>query len=292
MAASWSRIVRFCPASNPSSVLVGEPVDAEVDVGLATFNKEEVKVAVYSGSSVLDAGTRTERIETIGRILSPLTEREVGTIRCIGLNYVKHAEETRLEIPSVPILFMHPSTALCDPYPANIIIPKWTIPSQSADYEAELAVVIGKTCKDVSEADALSYVLGYTAGNDVSSRASQFDQSQWCFSKGFDRACPLGPTLVSPSRIPDPSKLFLQGIKNGKVMQESGLDDLIFSIPQIIAFLSKGTTLLPGTVILTGTPKGIGFFYDPPEILRDGDDFRVAVNGGIGTLINSIEYEK
>lgn len=117
-----------------------------------------------------------------------------------------------------------PSTSLADPYPAPTIIPKFTQQYDQADYESELAVVIGKPCKNVSESDALNYVLGYTCSNDVSSRAKQFSQSQWCFSKGFDGACPIGPTLVSPSLIPDPAKLHLRGIKNGKVMQDSGVE--------------------------------------------------------------------
>lgn len=117
-----------------------------------------------------------------------------------------------------------PSTALADPYPAPTIIPKFTIQDDCADYEAELAVVIGKECKNVSEADAMDYVLGYTAANDVSSRKSQFSQTQWCFSKGFDGSCPLGPVLVSKAVVPDPSKLKLRGLKNGKVLQECGLE--------------------------------------------------------------------
>jgi 2-keto-4-pentenoate hydratase/2-oxohepta-3-ene-1,7-dioic acid hydratase in catechol pathway len=117
-----------------------------------------------------------------------------------------------------------PSTALADPYPAPTVIPKFTLEDDCADYESELAVVISKPCKNVSEADALDYVLGYTAANDVSSRKSQLSQSQWCFSKGFDGACPIGPVLVSTSSIPDPSKLNIRGLKNGEVVQDCGLE--------------------------------------------------------------------
>jgi 2-keto-4-pentenoate hydratase/2-oxohepta-3-ene-1,7-dioic acid hydratase in catechol pathway len=122
------------------------------------------------------------------------------------------------------IITRKPATSLADPYPAPTIIPKSTIVDGSADYESELVVIIGKTCKDVSEADALDYVLGYTAGNDVSSRKTQLEQSQWCFSKGFDGACPLGPVLVSPKLITDPSKLHVRGYRNGKVVQDSGVE--------------------------------------------------------------------
>jgi len=117
-----------------------------------------------------------------------------------------------------------PQTALADPYPAPTVIPKFTQQYDKADYESELAVVIGKPCKNVSESEALDYVLGYTASNDVSSREKQFSQSQWCFSKGFDGACPIGPVLVSPQLVPDPTKFHVRGIKNGKVLQDCGVE--------------------------------------------------------------------
>lgn len=129
-----------------------------------------------------------------------------------------------MEIPLIPTVFMKPSTSLADPYPSPTIIPSFTLKDDCCDYEAELVIVIGETCKGVSEAEALKYVLGYTAANDVSSRASQFAQSQWSFSKGFDGACPLGPVLVSKELVPEPGKLRLRGLKNGKVMQDCGIE--------------------------------------------------------------------
>jgi 2-keto-4-pentenoate hydratase/2-oxohepta-3-ene-1,7-dioic acid hydratase in catechol pathway len=138
--------------------------------------------------------------------------------------YAQHAAEAKMEIPKLPTVFMKPSTSLADPYPAPTIIPKFTLQDDCCDYEAELVIVIGESCKDVSEADAMNYVLGYTAANDVSSRASQFAQSQWSFSKGFDGACPLGPTIVSKELVPDPARLRLRGLKNGRVMQDCGIE--------------------------------------------------------------------
>jgi 2-keto-4-pentenoate hydratase/2-oxohepta-3-ene-1,7-dioic acid hydratase in catechol pathway len=129
-----------------------------------------------------------------------------------------------MAIPDIPVVFMKPSTSLADPYPAPTIIPKHTLKDESCDYESELVIVIGKKCKNVSEAEALDYVIGYTASNDVSSRASQFAQSQWSYSKGFDGACPIGPVIVSTKLIPDPGKLKLRGLKNGKVMQDCGCE--------------------------------------------------------------------
>ncbi|GAA5907664.1 hypothetical protein JCM6882_008943 [Rhodosporidiobolus microsporus] len=288
---SWGRLVRFRPTSG-SSVLVGEPVDTQLDVGQATYEGKGVEVDVYEGASILRPGVKTGRREKVGELLSPLAEEEVGTIRCIGLNYRAHAIEAKLDIPTAPVVFMKPSTALAGPHPDKIVIPHFTVEHESADYEAELAVVIGKDCKNVTEEEAMDYVLGYTACNDVSSRKTQFETSQWSRSKSYDKACPIGPCVVSPRLIPNPSKLRIKGIKNGKTMQDGPLSDLIFPIPHLISFLSQGSTLRAGTVIVTGTPSGIGFFFDPPEILRDGDEFKVQVDGGIGSLINKVEYEK
>ncbi|KAF7982218.1 hypothetical protein HWV62_29412 [Athelia sp. TMB] len=288
------RLIRFIPRSSTQAgvkALIGQPVNANQDVGLASRNGEEVRVEVYEGSSILEPGKPSGKIETLERLLSPLTQSEVGSIRCIGLNYLKHAEEAGLALPDVPVLFIKPETALADPYPAPTIIPRSQLSNNSTDYEAELCVVIGKTAKDVSEKDALSYVLGYTASNDVSNRYSQFAQSQWCFSKGFDGSCPIGPCIVSTSLVPDVSKLRMRGIKNGKVMQNSGLDDLIFSVSKIVSFLSQGTTLRPGTIILTGTPAGVGGMMKPQEYLQHGDEFAVEVLPHIGTLVTQFEDE-
>ncbi|KAL3421616.1 fumarylacetoacetate hydrolase family protein [Phlyctema vagabunda] len=288
----FKRLIRFQPSENPSEILVGAPIDEDVDVGAALVAGKQVQVQVWSGTSVLAPGQATSRSVTIGKILSPVSEAEVGTIRCIGLNYVQHAREVKMSIPTIPTVFLKPSTALADPFPSPTVIPKFALQDDCCDYESELVIVIGKKCKDVSEAAALDYVLGYTAANDVSSRTSQFAQSQWCFSKGFDGACPIGPVLVSKSLVPDPAAFKVRGLKNGKVLQECGTDDLIFSVPKIVSFVSQGTTLLPGTIILTGTPAGVGNSFEPKEYLREGDDFAVEITPGIGTLLTKFEFQK
>ncbi|EJT98606.1 hypothetical protein DACRYDRAFT_24218 [Dacryopinax primogenitus] len=288
---TWSRLLRFLPP-NSTTPLLGEPVNEAQDVGLATLNGEEVKVAVFSGSSVLSPGEKTGRVEVVERLLSPLAMEEVGTIRCIGLNYIKHAQEAGMPLPKVPVLFLKPSTALSDPYPSPTPIPRPFVKDDAADYESELCVVIGQKCRDVSEQEAMGYVLGYTASNDVSSRVAQLEQSQWCYGKGQDGACPIGPTIVSTNAIPDYTQLHMRGLLNNTLVQSTKLDDLIFSIPQIIAFLSKGTTLLPGTLILTGTPAGIGWAMNPKGTLKDGDEFKVEILPLVGTLVNRIEFEK
>ncbi|KAF5644081.1 bifunctional 4-hydroxyphenylacetate degradation enzyme [Fusarium sp. NRRL 52700] len=290
-SSAFKRLVRFVPKSAPSSILIGEPVQASLDVGLASREGKDIAVTVFSGRSVLSPGSRTDHTESVERLLSPLAQEEVGTIRCIGLNYVQHAKEVKMDIPTIPTLFLKPNTALGDPWPTPTLLPKITQNDGSGDFESELAVVIGKAAKNVSEEDAMDYVLGFTAANDVSSRVSQLNQSQWCFSKGFDGACPIGPTLVSTSEIPDPSKLHIRGLKNGQVMQDCSLDDLIFSVPKLVSFLSQGTTLPAGTIIITGTPAGVGMGRKPKETLSHGDEFRVEILPHIGTLVNTFENE-
>ncbi|CAJ2502083.1 Uu.00g049360.m01.CDS01 [Anthostomella pinea] len=290
---AFERLVRFVPrGADGNAVLVGQPIDSKLDVGKAARNGDEVQVKVFSGTSVLNPGESTHRVEVVDRILSPLAAAEVGSIRCIGLNYANHAKEANMQLPDIPMMFMKPATALADPYPAPVIIPKHTLDDDSADYESELAIVIGKTCKNVSEADALSYVLGYTAANDVSSRKAQLAQSQACYSKSFDGSCPLGPVLVSAQVVPDPSAFTIRGLKNGEVMQESGLNDMVFSCAKLVSWLSQGTTLPPGTVILTGTPAGVGFGKKPPAYLHDGDEFVVELTPHVGSLYSVFEKEK
>ncbi|KAL7965221.1 hypothetical protein HDV63DRAFT_397897 [Trichoderma sp. SZMC 28014] len=293
-AKAFTRLVRFVPKSDAAKVLIGQPVQKDLDVGVAVRQGEDVSVDVFSGSSVLAPGSPTGSTEVIDRILSPLAQNEVGTIRCIGLNYKQHAAEVKMEIPTIPTVFLKPSAALGNPWPAPTVLPKITQADDCGDYESELALIISKPAKNVSEEEAMDYVLGYTAANDVSSRTSQLNQTQWCFSKSFDGACPLGPVLVSATAIPDPSKLWIRGLKNGKVLQDCSISrasDIIFSVAKLISFLSQGTTLPAGTVIITGTPAGVGMGRNPKETLRHGDEFAVEILPHIGTLINSFENE-
>ncbi|ETS85886.1 hypothetical protein PFICI_03911 [Pestalotiopsis fici W106-1] len=288
---SFKRLIRFVPKSDPSKVLIGEPESETIDVGAALWRREEIAAHVFSGASVLKPGSKTGGREIVERVLSPLAPEEVGTIRCIGLNYVKHAQEAKCDIPNVPTVFLKPNTSLGDPWPAKTVLPKATQETNTGDYESELAVIIGKTAKNVSEAEALDYVLGYTAANDVSSRAAQFAQTQWCYSKGFDGSCPIGPVIASKELVPNPAKLQIQGSKNDEVVQESGIDDLIFGVPKLVSFLSQGTTLPAGTVIITGTPAGVGAGKSPKVTLQDGDRFDVKISPHVGTLINVFENE-
>jgi len=173
-----------------------------------------------------------------------------------------------------------------------ISIPKIARDPPEVDYECELAVVIGKPCKNVSEEDALNYVLGYTCANDVSARQWQTVRGggQWNFGKSFDTFCPLGPVISSTSVIPNPNNLKISTVLNDQVMQSSNTNDMIFSVPRIIQFLSQSTTLLPGTVILTGTPEGVGFARKPPVFLKKGDSVTIEIEN-IGKLTNSVTEE-
>ena len=209
-------------------------------------------------------------------------------IFCIGKNYAEHARETGAKPPERPIVFMKPTTAVTDP-DKPILIPHVCQETPEVDYEAELAVVIGRAARDVPEERALDYVLGYTVANDVSARKWQIERggSQWIRGKAFDTFCPLGPVLVTADELADPQRLRVRTTLNGQVMQDGHTSDMIFPVARLIAFLSQDTTLLAGTVILTGTPDGVGFTRQPPVFLKDGDEVVVEVEG-IGKLRNVV----
>ena len=206
----------------------------------------------------------------------------------IGLNYRAHAAETGAQIPDWPVIFMKPTTSLAHPGDP-IRLPASCEHGPEVDYEAELAVVIGQAVKDVSPDRALDFVLGYTCANDVSARRWQKHGGggQWVRGKSFDTFCPLGPVLVTADEIPDPQNLAIRCELNGTLMQDGHTGDMIFPVAELISRLSRDTTLLPGTLILTGTPAGVGFTRTPPVFLVPGDRVRVSIEG-IGVLENRI----
>jgi 2-keto-4-pentenoate hydratase/2-oxohepta-3-ene-1,7-dioic acid hydratase in catechol pathway len=221
----------------------------------------------------------------------PLAPIEPVAIYCIGLNYVRHAEEGGLRPPEFPVVFMKSPAALQHPG-QPIRLPR-RLRSDEVDYECELAVVIGKTCKNATPENALNFVLGYTCANDVSARDWQgkWGGGQWCRGKTFDTFAPMGPCLVTPDEIPNPNKLGIRTTLNGEVVQDWNTEDMIFNVPRLIEFLSGSTTLLPGTVILTGTPHGIGAARKPPVFLQPGDTVTVEIDG-IGMLTNPVAEEQ
>ncbi|KAG8156280.1 hypothetical protein KVR01_013859 [Diaporthe batatas] len=290
IAPKWSRLVRFI-AEDDRKEYLGEPVDPDIDVGAALASSSAVRVRVFTCTSALDTSAETiSKVLKIHKVLPPLTRNEIGTIRCIGLNYRKHAKEMNLDLPQYPTLFFKPAACL-NTSNAPLVIPHQATDSQ-ADYEAELAVVVGRSARNVRVEDAMSHVLGYICSNDVTARKHQFSGAQWGFGKGFDGFAPMGPCLVSTTRIPDPSVISSKTTLNGVVMQDGRCDDMIFSVAEIVAYLSQGTTLEAGTVIMTGTPHGIGVSRTPPVFLSPGDDLRVVMSHGLGSLVNRVEYEK
>lgn len=236
---------------------------------------------------ILGSFTLTERTVNVKKILPPI---DPPNILALGFSYGKHAGETDSKAPESPVLFLKTTTSLIGPGD-TILLPK--AGPDEVDYEAELAIVIGKRAKNVSPKEAMDYILGYTCANDVSARDWQMrkQKQQWARGKSFDTFCPLGPYLVTKDEVPDPDNLRIQSILNGKVMQDSNTSDLLFNVAQIVSDVSQSLTLLPGTVIMTGTPEGVGFVRKPPVFMRPGDVITILIEK-LGELTNPVDSEK
>ena len=256
---------------------------------------EDDHVTPLGGSSMLEYvehGRSTDRqpggeAVTLGevRLHAPISRPE--KIVAIGLNYEDHAAETGAEIPQKPVVFTK--------YPNTIVGPGGPIRippiAEQIDYEAELAVVIGRTARNVPESEALEYVFGYANANDVSARDLQFSEGgQWTRSKSLDTFMPLGPFIVTRGEVPDPQSLSIRAILNGEVVQDGTTSKMIFSVAELVAFLSTGMTLVPGDVIITGTPPGVGMARDPQLWMKPGDEVSIEIES-LGTLTNPVEAE-
>ncbi|HEX8529170.1 MAG TPA: fumarylacetoacetate hydrolase family protein [Cytophagales bacterium] len=223
---------------------------------------------------VRDNARKAPRISDTLRLGSPVARP--SKIVCVGLNYRDHAEETGAKIPAEPILFFKSTTALCGPND-DVVIPK---NSQKTDWEVELAVVIGKKATYVEESDAMQYVAGYVLHNDYSERAFQLERGgQWDKGKGCDTFAPLGPFLATPDEVGDVHNLRLWLTVNGKPYQNGNTKNLIFNIPYLVSYISQFMTLLPGDVISTGTPAGVGLGFNPPIYLKPGDEVELGIDG-------------
>ncbi len=232
---------------------------------------------------------------TVDGVMFPLTRVKLlapvlrpPNIIAIGRNYAEHAREGTAEVPKYPILFAKFSSSVIGTGEVIHLHPSET---QQVDYEGELGVVIGKTAQNVSQAEALDYVFGYTVVDDISARDLQFSpfvQGQWIRGKSLDTFCPLGPAIVSKDEIPDPQNLSVRTTVNGQVVQDSNTQQMIFSVARLIEFISHGITLLPGDVIATGTPPGVGQYRKPPLFLKPGDVVQVEV-GHVGVLRNEVQ---
>lgn len=296
----------------------GQPVDANADIGVQFACGDVIEVYQVVGQHLPFDGYVTQKKLSIAQLLCPLDPNAFhNPIRCLGVNFRKHVEEASQAMPQTPVLFVKPDTSLAGP--GKLSVPKFVHSDEEGeqlDYETELAVILSQDAKDVQESEAYKYVLGYvflnefsamcfgllttmlsfyffsyTSANDVSARFHQFRQAQWSFAKGFDSFAPIGPVLVHHRAIENINNLEFTGSLNSEVMQNDNTSDWIFDVAKTISFLSSGTTIRAGSVILMGTPSGVGWFKTPRKMIRNGDIFAVWHSGGIGTLLNEFEFE-
>ena len=218
------------------------------------------------------------------RIASPI--HRPSKIICLGKNYAEHAKEGGFENPEKPLIFCKTPNALSGPYDP-IILPR---SSGQVDWEVELAVIIGREGKRINKTDAFDFVAGFTVMNDVSGREAQFSDSQWFRGKSFDSFAPAGPFIVTPDEIDDINNLRLTAVVDGAIMQDGNTRDMIFDIPAIIENISEDITLIPGDIISTGTPAGVGIFRDPPVVLKPGNVVECRIEQ-IGAIINEVVKE-
>ncbi len=283
----------------------GPRLAAKLDSGILVFSHarelfpEDVSLPLTLQQALIDEGG-FERLKTflqsvirnpaIGKFILKQDEVRIaqpflpGKVVCVGLNYKDHAKEGNNPLPKQPVLFAKWTSAIIGPGDPIVLPPD----SSEVDYEAELAVVIGQKCRGVSTGRALEYVAGYTCMNDISARDFQRDDGQWVRAKSQDTFGPIGPYLVTRDEIPDPQTLTIRCSVNGRVLQDSNTSNMIFSVRELIAFISRGITLYPGDVISTGTPHGVGFAQKPPVFLRDQDEVVVEIDG-IGRLSNPVK---
>ncbi len=263
---------------------IGRFLDKNNYIRLGTDFRDETAVCL-EGDLFGTLNKTRERVD-IKQWLAPV---KPPAVFCIGINYAEHAAETGIRPPEYPVVFMKNPASITG-HQRPITLPSSCRKPLQVDYEVELAVVIGRAAKNVAAAKALDYVLGYTVANDVSARTWQSNAGagQWVRGKSFDTFCPMGPFLVTADEIPDAHALDIHCVLNGRVMQEGNTSDMIFKIPRLIEYLSEDTTLLPGTVILTGTPSGVGFTRTPPVFLGPGDYLEMTIEA-LGTLENEVQ---
>lgn len=281
---TFSRLVRF--VAGDGKTYYG---DAVLPHGTTDVSKA-LKAKLIEGDIFNANHNVTENAIDIRKLLSPLAMEDIRTVRCLGLNYAQHAKESNMPIPKFPVVFYKPVTSIAgpfDPIPVHSVVQS----DPGLDYECELVAIIGKEARDVSEDKALEYVLGYTVGNDVSHRDWQLKKGggQWSLGKGFDGWAPMGPAIISPKLIKDPQNLRISTKVNGKTMQDSSTADMIFSVAKTIAFLSQGTTLVPGDILFTGTPQGVGMGKYPQQWLNDGDTVEIGLEG-VGSIKNKVVF--
>ncbi|GES65602.1 fumarylacetoacetate hydrolase family protein [Aspergillus terreus] len=272
----------FIRFEDPNGIIrYGEPTQKDLTSGLPDTTIKVLEGDPFGG--LIPSGEEARVL----RVLCPLESTPI--ILCIGLNYKKHAQEANLDIAPYPVVFTKPADALAGPYDDVHVHPD---AASMLDYEGELCVVISKDGKNITENHALDYVLGYTIGNDISARNFQLPNAsggQFCYAKSFDGFAPVGPAIVTTRAVPNPQVLSYVTRVDGETRQETSTDDMIWTVRQIIAHLSRGTTLRKGTVIMTGTPAGVGLFV-PNGFLSDGTVVEVELRG-FGTIRNQIVFD-
>jgi 2-keto-4-pentenoate hydratase/2-oxohepta-3-ene-1,7-dioic acid hydratase in catechol pathway len=249
-----------------------------------------IRVGIVDDGVVREAGSTPWAPEDDGEIVGPLDPATLvapvpapAKVVCVGRNYAEHAAETGSVVPAEPQLFSKWANAVVGPG-VDVVRPSIT---HALDYEAELVAVIGRTARQVSEADALEYVFGYTCGNDISARDLQFGDTQWTRGKALDTFAPMGPWIVTADEVPDPQVLGIRCVVNGETRQDDTTANMVFPVARIIAFITEAITLEPGDVVYTGTPPGVGHGRTPPVYLQPGDRVRVEIDR-IGAIENRI----
>ena len=271
------KLIKFgTQGSEKPGVLLSNGTSIDVSACTPDFNEAFFESGgLHRLSSWLETNAATAPVVAPGtRLGSPIARP--SKIICIGLNYSDHAKESGMAVPAEPIIFFKSTTALTGP-DDGLVIPAG---SEKTDWEVELAVVIGKTARSVSESDAMAHVAGYVLHNDYSERAWQLERGgQWVKGKSADTFAPLGPWLATTDEIPDPHTLRLWLKVNGETKQDGTTANLIFKIPFLVSYVSQFMTLLPGDVISTGTPAGVGLGFKPPQFLKAGDTIELGIDG-------------
>ena len=276
------RLAHLKDTERPLAVVDGDRVAPLSLDGIATVD-ELIAAGPDAWESARNAASSHQgEALRAGMLAAPLAAP--SKIACVGLNYHDHCRETGMEPPERPLIFAKFNSSLTGPdapieWPDDL--------TDQVDWEAELAVVIGRRTKRASESDALDAIFGYTAANDVSARDLQFSDQQWVRGKSLDTFCPVGPVVVTPDEFGDPQDKRLLARVNGETMQDSTTAEMIFGVAEIVSFLSHACTLEPGDLILTGTPWGVGGFRDPPVFLKPGDSVEIEVEG-VGVLANDV----
>ncbi|KAK5659816.1 hypothetical protein OQA88_1028 [Cercophora sp. LCS_1] len=291
MSPSFSRIIRFEDAAGKAQF--GEPKVSSAEEFDQAVAQGTLEATVLEGSDLFNLASTSQAVK-VKSVLPLLSPEDVPIVKCVGLNYMKHIQEGGRKPPPHPSIFIKPRASVAG-YNEDVPIPKLAQEDQ-LDYEGELCIVIGKTGKNIPKEEALQHIAGFVVANDVSARRWQRDPAfaggvpQWCFSKGFDKFAPLGPMLVTPKVVGNAGNLRLQTFVNGELRQDTNTNDLLFNTEVIVSFISQGTTLEAGTVIMTGTPAGVAMGMAQPKWLKDGDVVEVKIEE-LGSVKNKMAFE-